>query len=602
MADFSFNAFTDPRSEIRILTIHPGGGDDPISCELRTFSLTELPNYEALSYTWGDNTSQKSIEINSKRFITFSNAYEGLLELRDPASPRAIWIDAICINQKDLEEKEHQILLMKVVYEKASRVIVWFPRSRGSEDLAVGLLYELRAQLAEETNSVQNMQQIHAPRLRSPEWIALRDFLDHPWWSRIWTLQEVVVGHEVVIQFGAHVIPWDHLTILDNSLLYGLFLKRPGESLYSKQGQPYGCGAITTIQWMRGVLAAGQMFSLLDLLPQCWWRSAINTRDCIFGLFALASDIQTLEISPNYVAPVEEVLTTAVQKLLLRYGTLELFCKAGLGYDRKLTELPSYVPDWTNIPMAQALYWHYYDGPQDLAPEERGISLHSNGQLLLKLFCLDSIANVTEPLTATGDKGTSKVLVSWFDAAEELAASGPQDPYPVKAPSGPSVSLFEAFWRTTTADSGPNRSRAPEDMFHGYLRYKYEHSRQCGLKPTCLFEDIEKYQEQYDDGMDRTRGIMTDWYNIMLMTSCARAFCITRNGMIGLVPPGALPGDMVCLLPGGAVPYVMRLKKQSESRNEVQLVGESYFHGVTALDALTEYQKEGKEPRSMFLI
>ncbi|KAF2790795.1 hypothetical protein K505DRAFT_250412, partial [Melanomma pulvis-pyrius CBS 109.77] len=309
-----------------------------------------------------------------------------------------------------------------------------------------------------------------------------------------------------------------------------------------------------------------------------------------------------LDLHPNYVVSVEEVLKNAVNKLLLRYGTLELFCKAGGGFDRTLPGLPSYVADWSHIPTAQPLYWHFYEGPQTVTPKESGISLHRNGKLQMKLFDLDYIEKVSEPLLGAGGIDESRRLLSWFDAAEQMAVSGARDPYPMIAPSRPGVSLFEAFWRTIIANSTSKRTRAPEDWYHGYLRYKCTLSKRCEMTPTSLFESLEQYQDQYRDPMDRTVATMMDWFNMMLITSWNRAFCVTRNGMLGLVPPGALPGDLVSLLPGGAVPFVMRPKDLSESNGELELVGESYFHGVTAIDAMKEFRNDGKEPHSIFLV
>jgi hypothetical protein len=601
MSDYIFETFKDARTEIRILTIQPGSADDPLTCSLETASLESLPTYEALSYTWGDNATKTPININGKRFLAFGNAHDALFELRDPESSRSIWIDAICINQQDLEEKQHQILLMKVVYERASQVVVWLSKPRSDADLAVALLTELGEQHDSGTHTVQSMQSIHRPRMRSPEWTALRDFLHHSWWRRVWTFQEVVVGRKVVVQFGRHTIPWERLRILgdDNSMLYSMFIKAPGEGLDTGVGQPDGCSAIPTIQWLRDVLEAGERCSLLDLLPQCWFRQATNIRDCIFGLCALASDVQSLGIVPNYSASVEEVLTEAVKKLLLHYGTFELFCKAGCGFERKLPDLPSYVPDWTNIPTAQPLYWHFYNGPQTVTAEERGISLHSDGRLQLQMYELDSIEHITRPLTGTGGKNESAQLVTWFDAAEKMAVTHSKDPYIMTIPPRPSIPLFEAFWRTTIADSTNDRTRPSPDAYHGYLRWKYALSLQCGIAPTSVFEDIEQYAEQYRNPMDNTLAKMVDWFNTMLITSWNRAFCVTRNGMVGLVPGGALSGDLVCLLPGGAVPYVMRPRV---SGGECELVGESYFHGVGAIEGVKQLRNEERQPSVVLLV
>lgn len=563
-----------------------------------------MPDYEALSYTWGDNTSKTSLCIDGKGFVAFGNAYDALIELRKPTAGRRIWIDAICINQDDIKEKQHQILLMKLVYEKATQVVVWLSRPRSDADLAVALLDELHIQQDDGTATIQDVLSIHRPRMRNPEWTALRDFLHHPWWRRVWCFQEAIAGADIVFQFGRHTIPWERLHLLgdDNKLLYGMFIKESGEGLDFGVGQPDGCSAIPIIQWLRDVIERGEKPSLLDLLLQCWFRKATNSRDYIYGLCALSSDIESLDIHPNYALLVEEVFTDAVTKILLKYGTLELFCKAGCGFDRKLSNLPSYVPDWTNIPGAQPLFWHFYEGAQTIAPKNRAISLHQSGTLQTKIYKLSTIEQVSKPLIGAGEGNESIQILSWLDKAENMAFMGARDQYPMTAPSGPSITLFNAFWRTTIANSSGNRTEAPEDWCQGYLRYKWTLSVQCGISPKSLFSDLEQYEDQYRDPMDHTMARMADWYNAMLITSWERAFCVTSNGMLGLVPPKAAPGDLVCLIPGGAVPYVMRPKRSSGSQEEYELVGESYFHGVTAISAMEEFRSNGQEPYTVFLV
>lgn len=420
----------------------------------------------------------------------------------------------------------------------------------------------------------------------------------------MWTFQEVVVGRKIVVQFGQHTIPWERLHILgdNNSLLSGMFIKEDGEGLDYGVGQGDGCSAIPTIQWVRELLNAGSRCSLLDLLTQCWFRNATDIRDCIFGLCALASDTESLGIVPNYKASVEQVLTDAVQKLLLHYGTFELFCKAGRGFERKLSSLPSYVPDWTNIPRAQPLYWHFYDGPQTLPVEERGVFMHKSGRLQLQIYELDTIEHVTEPLVGAGRQNEPRELISWFNTAEQAAMSHARDPYPMTIPADSNASLFEAFWRTTIANSTGARAPPSEDAYHGYLCWKYTLMRQCEQKPECAFADLQQYLEIYSDPMHHSQTSMMQWFNVMLITSWERAFCVTRSGLIGLVPGGTLPGDLVCLLPGGAVPYIMRCKDAHASETKVELVGESYVHGVSATPGVKKFRGEGKQPSTVFLV
>ena len=603
MLNFVLNALRDARSEIRLLKIDPGGAEDPLSCSLQTFNLSSLPPYEAVSYTWGDNTAKKSIQINGRYFLTFVNAYESLIELRYPVSSRVLWIDAICINQHDLKEKEQQILLMKTVYQNASRVVVWLPEPRGDADLAVGMLNELHAWYDKGAMTAQSVWKLYQSQTMSPGLAALRDVLHHPCWSRVWTLQEAVMGPELVIQLGRHTILWERMYILgdDNTLLYRLFITKPGEGLYSEFGLPQGCGAIRIIRELRDKFMKGREISLLYLLPLCKWRKATNTRDCIFGLCAL-SNTDKLNLRPDYTSTDQEVLTNAAQKLLLRYESFELFGMAGCGFDRNLSGLPSYVPDWSKPNAAPPLYHYFQKGSQDLAPKGTKISLHYSGKLQINLFNLDRIERVSKPLTGAGDINESQLKLSWFNIAEQMAISGSLDPYPLMASSRASIPLFEAFWRTTVANSTLKRTRAPKDWFHGYLRYMLQLSVVCETKPICLFPSFEEHLDLYSDPTDPTWHIMMEWSEMMAHTSWEHSFCITQNGLIGLVPPGALPGDIVCLIPGGVIPYIMRPKGSSSSSDECELVGESYIHGIMAADAIEDCRRERMDPQTVFLV
>jgi hypothetical protein len=103
---------------------------------LETLPLDQPPEYKALSYTWGkascdegedespnDPRRSHTIMINSETFIVTENLYDGLLELRNDLEGY-LWVDAICIDQKNDQERASQVMLMGEIYSKAKRVIV----------------------------------------------------------------------------------------------------------------------------------------------------------------------------------------------------------------------------------------------------------------------------------------------------------------------------------------------------------------------------------------------------------------------------------------------------------------------------------------------
>lgn len=125
-------------SSIRLLTILPGSFDTPLSCHLNEYQNCHDTPYDALSYAWGESVPQQSISIcgpadseQSTQYISITqNLSEALLHLRAESAPRKLWVDALCINQEDLEEKSLQVAHMGQVYRKADQVIVWLGESK----------------------------------------------------------------------------------------------------------------------------------------------------------------------------------------------------------------------------------------------------------------------------------------------------------------------------------------------------------------------------------------------------------------------------------------------------------------------------------------
>ncbi|KAH8732040.1 heterokaryon incompatibility protein-domain-containing protein [Phaeosphaeriaceae sp. PMI808] len=111
---------------IRILRLHPGSQDTPITCDLEAIYLDRDPYYEALSYVWGDPSKTKPITVGSSTFNATANLHGFLVALRHESEERLLWADAICIDQSSAEEKSYQIGLMTRIYREAKKSHIWF--------------------------------------------------------------------------------------------------------------------------------------------------------------------------------------------------------------------------------------------------------------------------------------------------------------------------------------------------------------------------------------------------------------------------------------------------------------------------------------------
>ena len=111
-----------------MLTLEPGEHTAPLKGRLNSIEINEARDYEPLSYVWGDPARTHSIICEDVELQLTSSVYYALQRLRLPHAPRRLWVDQICINQENLEERSQQVQFMNTIYRKATRVLVWHGR------------------------------------------------------------------------------------------------------------------------------------------------------------------------------------------------------------------------------------------------------------------------------------------------------------------------------------------------------------------------------------------------------------------------------------------------------------------------------------------
>ncbi len=169
---------------IRLLRLLPHEDENaPIRCELFDYSLRSsgrrIHLYDALSYVWGDTNNPRSIYIGEYDMPVTKNLYAALSHLRNFSIERVLWVDAICINQKNNEEKGQQIQLMAKIYSQANRVLVWLGEAAD--------------------NSGQALEKIRAAGGKAPDFLnnktiqlAVLGLLQRDWFQRIWVREHTV--------------------------------------------------------------------------------------------------------------------------------------------------------------------------------------------------------------------------------------------------------------------------------------------------------------------------------------------------------------------------------------------------------------------------
>jgi hypothetical protein len=167
---------------IRLLVIKPGERKD-FECTLQHVTFSERPEYEALSYTWGNTllASTFPIVVDQMPFLVHENLFTALLELRRPTLARYLWIDAICINQDDIAERNQQVRIMPHIYSRAKSVLVWLGKFP-TEDPSESSLWTTKF---------------------------LEDMCCREYWKRVWIIQEIGKARRIYILVNGKRIDWN---------------------------------------------------------------------------------------------------------------------------------------------------------------------------------------------------------------------------------------------------------------------------------------------------------------------------------------------------------------------------------------------------------
>jgi len=205
--------------EIRLLTIEGWeNSSSQIACQLHHFELAHAPNYEALSYCWEDASVTREIFVDGHPFQVTTNLYAALKRLAERAKSKFLWIDAICINQSSIDEKNHQVPLMSALYSQADRVLVWLGEEADNSSLAIAFLQRWadacgEARKASKKEFVANPLTFILRYLQDPfdetSWKAAAALVHRPYWKRIWIIQEIVMARDRMIFCGRDEIHFD---------------------------------------------------------------------------------------------------------------------------------------------------------------------------------------------------------------------------------------------------------------------------------------------------------------------------------------------------------------------------------------------------------
>lgn len=276
-------------------------------------------DYVALSYTWGDATDTRNIILNGHQTAIGANLESALRVLRDKQPIKLgykMWVDALCINQRDIVERGQEVKRMRKIYRQARNVVIWLGNEGGESDKAMGLIRILsNACETGEDRAVGTALRKQPDLLGRGCWRALSKLLDRPYWDRLWVLQEIALGvGRTSILCGQKAVTWREL--YNASFSFGTHNVDVMFSLIDQERRDAGLPAaglkrnklthLDTEQLVQAGRAKGQFMCMLDLGRK---SLAMDPRDKVYGLLGMLEASLSDHIVPDYNATVSQVFT-----------------------------------------------------------------------------------------------------------------------------------------------------------------------------------------------------------------------------------------------------------------------------------------------------
>ncbi|KAK6365111.1 hypothetical protein LTS17_011589 [Exophiala oligosperma] len=510
-----------PKEHVRLFMLFPGKHSAPLKGCIYSVPFDDAGIYRTLSYVWGDKEQQMHTLVTPEGSIQITEALKIALEkLRLRKQMAILWIDALCINQADPEEKAQQIFLLPEIFQNAACTLA-FVGADGDGDAAIEMLLQVRAKDVVKRNPDagwpegipvvdDSWETRRTPPLDAAIWVDVRALFSRPWFRRAWIVQEMVIAPMVKVICGKWMIEW-----------HDLFAA------------------------MEIWEARGQRWPLSLLLETYRHVASTLTRDRFFALLGLAVDGDRDEFHPNYKAKFESVALRVAEGILAQGQGIKLLYRAGL--TAQSDRFPSWLPDWT-VSRPGSLADSLDRGLEfDACAGIEGTIIHVQGAD--EITVLGRVVDEIAETTASANEPQFRKL--YFGEIDKMVESLRK-----RVAKG---EFGEWSWKTPVAGAETPSHDSSVDRDTG-LRDSYKAFRQLLKKPKPgSAEESSAYVSLLDDKVLGWR------------------FALTKENRCATIPHQGRQGDRVCILRNGAVPFLIRRAGEAGCYN---LVGECYVTGI----------------------
>ncbi|KAF1955475.1 hypothetical protein CC80DRAFT_85546 [Byssothecium circinans] len=629
-ASFQYSPFST-ESSIRLLRFKEplatsAEESDSIEIELFEADISNPPPFNAISYAWGQYLADSTITCNGQSFLVTGNVASILRNLRRRDPSGALWIDSICINQLSIPERNTQVPKMRNIYREAEKVWVWLGEGTFEVDAAFDFLLEVKVILEGleflpgEERDLWNRKYLWMAALKQP-WEAfdakivktrdindamdtnfIVDLLNLSWFHR--TVQELVLARNPILLNGSQSLswPWFDITIC----AVQIFEDVAGPTIHSTSNPAFFTEHINYYKELGATIKHGkaswdQRYLISKPLKLLRAKLSSDAKDKVYGLYGIYAQMRLAQLpSVDYNKSVQSLYRDMTCFAIQRDESLDILYETDL--PQVIDKLPSWVPDWSNANYRCSILHLGYCAAKRSEPRYSidGSRLSVPGLVIDEIASFASSTSICTPNFRRGYKARQdpkehlsaiieliRTLQNW---AGECSANGQG--------IGEFLDMMNQFhvlwnfptrkinptrecqreWTAILLANGPNTKAGLQDI-HGIVQNKPEFAvirddyvRLCGCSA-----DVEKWPEEL-----RIRAYLKAYnpavarfqHDVALYTY-HRTLFTTNNGYIGIGPRWMKAGDLVALISGMTLPFVIRRNGENYT-----LVGPAYIEGI----------------------
>ncbi|KAF3009459.1 hypothetical protein E8E13_002094 [Curvularia kusanoi] len=591
---YKYSKLDHKKRQIRLLHLHPLDlpamedshaivAADDIHCSFSVASLDDEPSYEALSYVWG-TAEAISLVLLQDDYLPVTKHLETILKHLRQDTERVLWIDALCIDQSNIDEHSQQVSQMHNVFSQASQVLVYLGEAWDGIDSTLELMAFAGNRLDLHWDSIFNKTiECEASDARSAsQYNSVARYFSSQWWTRVWTIQEYVLAKNATFMRGRSTLDAPVFNqFLGYCIRHGQECCKVIAVIDSKSSATYKFSTELFFRaHMLRKVADSSTWRERGFLPSFVGlrsRVCLDPHDKIYGMLGILPTALRTAIPIDYKRSTRDVYRDVVVAALKKnFMPLSL-----IDSNRDLDlELPSWVLDFSaSIHEKDNKYQiHRLACIEGFCASQNSVAQFiytGPDKAAVRAIAVDRINNIVHrPMDFDRVKGH-------YVAASYAALAA------CEASAGRYASIIDAFWQTLLGGVSANTA--------GQLWY-----REIFDKGFEVFEkwlnwiETEEYQKTGDFiDMDVSR-----FHFMFAVVTVGRNFTITEKGYIGWVPENAKQGDVVMLFSGGNVPYILRPVDQTtlasspadsnDCSHLYKFCGDAYIHGIMHGEAYDE--------------